>query len=81
MPTIVVHIANQEPVKGEVEELSKPTDTVIILRNPRSREEKDVRWVDEGVREVIIPWWRVNYVQVIPEDEEQEDFEILYRDD
>ena len=40
-----------------------------------------MRWVDEGVREVIIPWWRVNYVQVIPEDDIEEEFDGLFRED
>jgi hypothetical protein len=80
MYTIIVHMTNAEPVKIDVEELPKLTDSCIIGKNPRLRSEKEVDWVDEGVTTVIFPWHRVSYVQVMPSGDEELDFPLLYRD-
>ena len=43
--TLILHIHNTEPVVGEVEELPSPTDTLIVLDNPRMRDGKDVQFL------------------------------------
>lgn len=80
MYTIILHVANQEPFKLDVEELPDPQDTSIIGRNPRERNDREVPWLDEGVTTVIFPWWRINYVQVLPAQDEQEDIITIFRD-
>jgi hypothetical protein len=81
MITLLVHIANQEPIKVDVEEMPDPRDTVIIGRNPRERTDKEVNWVEEGVTTVIFPWWRINYVEVLPGAEEDVEFPMPFRTD
>lgn len=81
MLTLMVHIAQAEAVKVEVDELPSLTDTILIGRNPRDKVDRELQWIDEGVRTIIIPWWRINYIQVLPAAEEQEDFPLLYRND
>jgi hypothetical protein len=80
MYSILVHISNSEPVKLDVEELPKPTDTCIIGRNPRERSDREFTWVDEGVTTVIFPWWRVNYVQVLPSGEDEPEYPLPFRE-
>ena len=80
MYTIIVHIANAAPVKVEVEELPKSTDTCVLGKNPRLRSEKEVEWIDEGVTTVIFPWHRISFIQVLSSGEEDLDFPLLYRD-
>ena len=80
MITIQIHIANQEPIKLDVEELPDPGDNVIIGKNPRDRKDQEVIWVDEGVNTLIMPWWRINYIQVMPSGETQLDFPLPYRE-
>lgn len=77
--TILVHIANSQPVKCEVDELPKPGDVSITVKNPRERDDKELAWVDEGVVSVIFPWWRINYIQILPGIEEEQEFPLLYR--
>lgn len=81
MPTIIVHISNAAPVKIDVEELPDPMATSIMGKNPRERSDKEIDWLDEGVDTVIFPWWRINYVQVLPSDEEETEFPLPYRED
>lgn len=80
MHQILVHIANSEPVKLDVEDLPGPTDTCVIGKNPRERSDKEFVWVDEGVSTVIFPWWRINYIQVLPSGEEEVEFEMPWRE-
>jgi hypothetical protein len=79
MITIQVHILNQDPFKLDVEELPKMTDYAIIGSNPRDRTEKEVQWIEDGVATVIIPWTRINYIQVLPDQGATEDFPLFYR--
>ena len=80
MYTLIVHIANSEPVKVDVDELPSPKDTCIIGKNPRLRTEKEVDFLDEGVNTVIFPWHRISFVQVFAGDEDESDFVGLFRD-
>ena len=80
MISLVLHIANQEPVKVDVDEMPDPGDVAIIGKNPRERSDRELEWVDEGVQTVIIPWWRINYVQVLPSDEDQAEFPMPFRE-
>lgn len=80
MISILVHVAGQEPVKLDVDSLPSPSDTFVMGRNPRERSDKEVTWTDEGVTTIIIPWWRINYIQVLPSGEDEPEFPLLYRD-
>jgi len=80
MYTIILHVANSAPVKLEVEELPDPMATSILGRNPRERNDKEFEWVDEGVTTVIFPWWRINYIQVLPSDDDEQDFPMFFRE-
>lgn len=81
MITLQIHIANQEPIRVDVEELPSLSDVAVIGNNPRDRKEKEVEWLDEGVNTVIVPWWRINYIQVLPDTDAEEDFPMLFRND
>lgn len=78
--TLLLHISNSEPIKVDVDDLPKPEDQVIVGRNPRERSDKDLTIFDEGVTVVIFPWWRINYVQVLPTEEDVLEFEMPFRD-
>jgi hypothetical protein len=80
MYKILIHVANMEPVKADVDELPNLTDTCVIGRNVRERSDKELTWVDEGVTTVIFPWWRINYIQVLPSGEEDLEFQLPFRD-
>jgi hypothetical protein len=70
--TILLHLHNEDPVLGEVEELPNPTDNFILISNIRKRDGKDVHFVDPGAVSVIFPWHKVGFIEVMPTEEEGE---------
>lgn len=70
--TVIVHIANEEPVVCEVDELPDPQDQVMFLSNPRMRDGKELPYLEEDVSKLIVPWHRVNYVQILPSAETED---------
>ena len=69
---VILHISGEIPVFGEVEELPGPADTLIVVRNPRSREGKDLHYLQTEVTQVIWPLAKLNFIEIMPsEDEEQ----------
>ncbi len=69
--TLILHLNNQSPVVGEVEELPKPTDNLIILSNPRTREGKDLHYLEPNVIRVIWPISAVSLIEIIETAEEE----------
>jgi hypothetical protein len=70
--TLVVHIQNSDPVVGETEELPSPTDTMVVIKNPRRLDGKDIHYLAENVLTVYWPLERVNFIEVLSEGEEEE---------
>ncbi|MBL8163254.1 MAG: hypothetical protein JNJ61_14805 [Anaerolineae bacterium] len=81
MITLLLHIANAEPVKLDVEDLPHPSDLMILGRNPRDRKDREVEWLDEGVTTVMIPWSRINLIQIMPDPNAQSDVLMPWRND
>lgn len=70
--TIVLHIQNEEAVVGEVEELPKPNDYLVIISNPHRMDGKDLFYLSENVVTVMWPTHRINFIEVMPSKEEEE---------
>jgi hypothetical protein len=72
MHSILVHPSNEEPFLAEVEELPTATDQVIFCMNPRRRDGRELHYVLPEVRTIIMPWHRINFVEILPTGEEEE---------
>lgn len=72
MPSVIIHIQNEDPVLGEVDELPSPEDSLIIVKNPRKRDGKDLIYLDPNVTTVIWPVTRINFIEVVPSEAEEE---------
>ncbi len=72
MPSVLIHINNEDPVLGEVDSIPSPTDFMILVKNPRRRDGKDLPYLDANVSNVIWPVHRVNFIEIIPTGEEEE---------
>ena len=72
MPSVILHISNEDPVLGEIEDVPGISDSIVIVRNPRRRDGKDLPNMDPNVTTVIWPMSRINYIEVMPSGEEEE---------
>ena len=70
--SVIIHIENEDPVLGEVESLPDPTDQLVKVTNPRMRDGKDLQYLRHGVVTVIWPVRRINFIQVMPSEEEDQ---------
>ncbi|TAK12093.1 MAG: hypothetical protein EPO32_09945 [Anaerolineae bacterium] len=69
--SILIHIANEETILGEIEQLPGINDNLLIVNNPRKRDGKDIHYVEASVTTVIWPWVRINFIEILPSDEEE----------
>lgn len=69
--TVILHITNEDPIVGEIDDMPSPTDNILIVKNPRKRDGKDLHYVDADVTTVIWPWDRVNFLEILPSEEEE----------
>lgn len=70
--SVIVHIANEEPIVGEIDVMPEARDTVLILTNPRKKDGRDVTFLAENVTTVIWPWDRLSFVEIMPSIAEEE---------
>lgn len=68
--TILLHLHNDDPVVGEINELPSPTDMSVTVQNPRKRDGKDLPYLQGEVTTVIWPWTRISFLEILPSGEE-----------
>ena len=69
---LILHIAGEEPIVGEVEEIPNPGDLTIKVSNPRKMDGKELHYLAENVTVVIFPISRINFIEILPSREEEE---------
>ncbi|MBI5841066.1 MAG: hypothetical protein HZB19_13290 [Chloroflexi bacterium] len=69
--TVILHIAGETAIAGEVEELPKPTDTILVVTNPRLRDGKDIHYLEANVVKVIWPIAKINLIEVLEGTDEE----------
>jgi len=72
MPSVLVHIANEDPIMGEINDLPHPSDQSILVKNPRRRDGKDLHYLQANVTDVIWPMSRIAFIEVLPSGEEEQ---------
>ncbi len=70
--TIILHISNEEPVVGEVEDLPTDQSLTVSVSNPRRLDGKDLNYLSENVVTVIWPMSRLNFIEILPTKEEEQ---------
>ncbi len=69
--SVILHIPGEMPIIGEVDELPKPTDTLVIVSNPRLRDGKDIHYLEHNVVKVIWPIDKVTLIEILESEEEE----------
>jgi hypothetical protein len=70
---VILHILNSEPILGEIDEMPAPTDNVVTVHNPRHIDGKDLSFLQEQVVTVIWPIEKINFIEIMPGDDDEED--------
>lgn len=81
MITLLVHLNNTDSIKLDVEEMPDPTEYAVTGRNPREKTDKEVAWIEDGVTTIMVPWWRITLVEVLPSPSEAGEFPLPFRND
>ena len=69
--SIILHISGEPSIIGEIEDLPKLTDTIIIVSNPRLRDGKDIHYLEQNVVKVIWPMNQITLIEVLESQEEE----------
>lgn len=69
--SVILHIAGEPSVAGEVDELPKPADTIITVSNPRLRDGKDLHYLEHNVVKVIWPIDKISLIEVLENENEE----------
>lgn len=78
--TVLIHIANADPLVAEMDEMPKPNDTYIVCTNPRARDGKQLHYIDAEAVKFMFPWHRITFVEVYPSEEDRAEVEAFFRD-
>jgi hypothetical protein len=69
--SVLLHVAGETAILGEIEELPKPADNIIVVSNPRQRDGKDLHYIDSNVVKVIWPLAKVSFIEILESADEE----------
>ena len=69
--SVILHIAGEPSILGELEDLPKPSDTLIIVSNPRLRDGKDIHYLEHNVVKVIWPVDKITLIEILESEDEE----------
>ncbi len=69
--SVILHISGETSIAGEIEDLPKPTDNIIVVMNPRQKDGKDLHYIDHNVVRVIWPLAKVSFIEILEGTEEE----------
>jgi len=69
--SVLVHILNEDPIVGELEEMPDPASSFLIITSPRLRDGRDVTYLLPETNAVIYPWSRIHSVEIMPMEGEE----------
>jgi hypothetical protein len=70
--SIVLHIANAEPILAEVDDLPGPGDVLLKITHPRRIDGKDLTFLMDKVVTVLWPLEKINFIEILPGEEEDD---------
>lgn len=69
--SVILHIPGEPAILGEIEELPKPTDTLIAVSNPRLRDGKDIHYLEHNVVKVLWPVNKLTLIEILESEDEE----------
>lgn len=72
MPTMLIHMLNEDPILADADELPQRTDNLLIVKNPRRKDGKDLSYLDASVTNIILPVSRVSFIEIMSSEKEED---------
>lgn len=69
--TLILHVNNADAVIGEADDLPSLESNMIMVRNPRRVDGKDLAYLSENVTLVYWPIDKLNFIEVLTGEEEE----------
>jgi hypothetical protein len=69
--SVILHIAGETAIMGEIDDLPKPVDSIIVVSNPRQRDGKDLHYINNNVVKVIWPLSKVSFIEILESTDEE----------
>jgi hypothetical protein len=69
--SVILHISGEPSVLGEMDELPKPSDNLIIVSNPRLRDGKDIHYLEHNVVKVMWPVDKITLIEILESEDEE----------
>ena len=70
--TLLLHIVGEPTIVAEAEQLPSPGDSTLTVTNLHTRDGKDLTNVESSATSFIFPWTRINFIEVLGAEEEEE---------
>ena len=69
--SVILHISGEPSILGEVDELPKSSDNLIVLSNPRLRDGKDIHYLEHNVVKVMWPVNKITLIEILESEDEE----------
>ncbi len=63
--TVIIHLANEDPIVAEMEALPDATATCVFCTEPRRRDGKPVHYISPEAGTIVFPWSRITFIEVM----------------
>lgn len=80
MIEVCVKLDGVELIYCDIEKIPSATDTLLVMHDPRLRGDKDVPFLNEESKRMIVPIQRILYIEVLDVDAEDH-FPKPWKDD
>lgn len=69
--SVILHIVGEPSILGEMDELPKPSDNLLVVSNPRLRDGKDIHYLEHNVVKVIWPVDKITLIEILESEDEE----------
>lgn len=69
--SVILHIAGEPAILGEMDDLPKPSDNLLVVSNPRLRDGKDIHYLEHNVVKVIWPVDKITLIEILESEDEE----------
>ena len=69
--SVILHISGEPSILGEMDELPKSSDNLVIVSNPRLRDGKDIHYLEHNVVKVMWPVDKITLIEILESEDEE----------